>query len=52
MRDKILYAVLNCKTIDADTTQESMMNLNMSWSDGESDGGSGNEDDDDEKKAN
>ncbi|SPQ94601.1 unnamed protein product (mitochondrion) [Plasmodiophora brassicae] len=38
MSDKLLYAIHNCKTIDADTTQESQMNQNMSWSDGESDG--------------
>ena len=49
MRDKILYAVHNCKTIDADTTQESMMNQNMSWSDGESDDEQ-QDNDDDEKK--
>jgi hypothetical protein len=38
------------KTFDADTTQESAMNLNMSWSNGESDEGAESMHDDDEKK--
>lgn len=49
MRQKLLYAIHNCTTIDADSTQESMMNLNMSWSDGESDDEGGDNDEDDRK---
>jgi hypothetical protein len=31
MRQRLQYAIRNCKNIDGDTTHESMMNLNMAW---------------------
>eukprot|EP01083_Nonionella_stella_P295391 1003976_1 len=37
LKDKLLYAIYNCKTIDADATHEGMRNLNMSWSESDSD---------------
>mmetsp|Transcript_19159 Transcript_19159/g.37881 ORF Transcript_19159/g.37881 Transcript_19159/m.37881 type:complete len:165 (-) Transcript_19159:58-552(-) len=33
LRSKLLYAIRNCSTIDADTTSEGRSNLSMAWQD-------------------